>query len=379
MKKKYLVFSVNFSGVSENIFSELRDYDLELDIVFIPKIWRLYFLAIILSFDFNYNKWILKSERKYNMLQKSTWAFKLKSRWCAKYIKRNDVGRYSGIIQVSGTYDCTKYIHNDIPLYILTDYTMKLAEDKNDQNISPLLPPSKSELIKWYNLESKLYLRAKKILIPSKYIGHSLVEHYGVQLSSISVVGYGSNLHPKDTSVKRVLSKDGPHFLFVGKMFEQKGGSFICDAFSDVKKVYPNATLTIVGPRVDPCISTEGVKYLGRIYDKDRLSELYNSVDMFLIHSAYEAFGLVLLEAMAHGLPCIGSDIDAMPDILVDSNAGSVVPFGSSLALTDEILRYLSNQELFSKASESGIKAVKAYYNWNSVGKRFYKVLVDSD
>lgn len=73
MSKKYLVFSVDFSGVSNRLFNELSKSGIELDICEIPKIWSLYIFAIILGFDINYKKWIQKSERKYNQLHKSIW------------------------------------------------------------------------------------------------------------------------------------------------------------------------------------------------------------------------------------------------------------------------------------------------------------------
>lgn len=379
MTRKYIVFSVNFSGVSEKIFLELREKGIELEIFEIPKIWRIYIFAIISSFSLNYRKWILKAERKYNKLQKSTWAFKLKSKWCSKKIRHINVNDYAGLIQISGTFNCKKYSNCNLSLYILTDYTMKLAENKRHQIISPLLPPTEKESYQWHKLETELYLSAKRVTIPSKYIGHSLMEHYGVHPSSISVIGYGANLQPKTSIVKNHVSKNGPHLLFVGKMFEQKGGSVIVEAFSVVREKWPSATLTIVGPRVDPRINVDGVTYLGRIYDKEKLSTLYSKSDLFLIHSAYEAFGLVLLEAMAHGVPCIGSDIDAMPDILVDTNSGSVIPFGSPSLLANEIIRYLDSQELYSMSSKSGIEAINSYYNWSAVGNRFYKVITESD
>lgn len=372
MKNKYLVFRVDFSGVSNKLFSELSKKGLQIEEHNIPKIWRLYLFAIFTSFSLNYKKWIINAERKYNLLQKTGWAFKLKSKWCAKILDAVDEADYAGVIQVSGTFDAMAYSKAKLPFFILTDYTMEIAAQKQLQSIKPLLPPSELELLHWYKNETKLYQRADKIIVPSEYITNSIKTFYSVDPVKLVTVGYGSNLLPLSAVEKQIINGEDVKLLFVGKMFKQKGGEEILAAFDLLKSHYPKITLTIVGPRVNPCPSHDGVIYLGRIYDKEKLARLYLQASLFIIHSAYEAFGLVLLEAMAFGTPCIGSNIDAMPDILVKTGAGRVADLGDIHAIKNEILHLIENPLVYKKASIAGINAVNNYYNWEIVSDKFF-------
>lgn len=375
VNKKYIVFSVNFSGASEKLFSELKSLGVELEIHTIPKIWRIYFYSIISTFTFNYKKWIAKAETKYNLLQKTEWAFNRKSHWCGQILKRTDTSNYEGVIQISGTFDALAFSRTTLPLHILTDYTMRLAKEKKHQAISPLLPPSPNELDKWYIKETSLYNNATTIIVPSPYIKKSLSSYYSANEDKLISIGYGCNLQPQRNSNKKVFNKNKLQLLFVGKNFEAKGGQTILDAFKKVRTFNISAELIIVGPRTHPCSGEKGVKYLGRIYDKQKLSDIYRTSDLFIIHSFYEAFGLVLLEAMAFGIPCIGSDIDAMPDILLSTGAGKVVPLGDSEALARDIIEFSTNKDAFNLASTSGLNAINSYYNWKDVGKRFYSAI----
>lgn len=378
MKNNYIVFSVDFSGASEKLLLELKKNGAELTIFSIPRIWTIYFWSIISTVSFSKKKWITRAEKKYNQLHKTPYAFNKKSRWCSKKIKHLNLKDFQGIIQISGTFDSTLFLEEKTNLYILTDYTTQLALEKKDQEIKPLTPKEK-ELEKWLTQERNLYLKAKKIIVPSTYITKSLEKSYGVSLNNCAVIGYGSNLTTPDSPNGKIINPQSQlNLLFVGKQFEAKGGKIILDAFKEVKKKYPHARLRIVGPRINPAPNTSDVEYLGRVYDKTQLIKIYMSSDIFLIHSYYEAFGLVLLEAMSLGLPCIGAKVDAMPDIILGSKCGSVVRLGDYRSLANEIEEYAGNTLKYSAASACGLKAISGYYNWKDVGKRFFDAISKS-
>lgn len=374
MKNNYLVFSVDFSGVSERIFNEISAQNVELDIIPMPKMWSIYLWSFISTFCFSYKKWVQKAETKYNQLHKTPWAFDRKSRWCARVLKRRSSSRYQGIIQVSGTFDCLRYFKTDKPFYILTDYTMSLAQQKQDALVKPLLPLGEKALNAWLEREEKVYKAAKRIMVPSQYIKNALYNDYSVSKSCITVVGYGVNFDLKEPKAKSWQVKKKRTLLFVGKRFEQKGGDVILKALDILNKDDDFAELVIVGPRSNPCPNRDDVSYLGRIYDRQELLDVYQQADVFVIHSYYEAFGLVLLEAMINGLPCIASDIDAMPDILADGR-GFVVPLQDAKSLAQKIRSLVVDQDLYESISKKGVNAVVEYYNWPAVSRRFLAAL----
>ncbi|EJL6653323.1 glycosyltransferase family 4 protein [Vibrio cholerae] len=370
MKNKYLVFSVDFSGVSERIFNEISKKNVDLDIIPMPKIWSVYFWSIFTTFSFSYSRWIKNAEKKYNLLHKSSWAFDKKSQWCARVLRKKNIDNYTGIIQVSGGFNCLRYFETDKPFYVLTDYTMSLAMKKQNTAVKPLIPNGKNNLSKWIEREMQVYHSAKCIMVPSEYIKDELNDYYSIKSSSISVIGYGVNFNFASFSGRTLKTKSKYQVLFVGKRFEQKGGDVILKALDILNNNGLFVELVVVGPRVNPCPCRSDVKFLGRIYDRQALFDIYRKSDVFVIHSYYEAFGLVLLEAMANGIPCIASDIDAMPDILA-MERGFVVPLQDFTMLAQRVRQLLTDDDLYEKMSKNSVVAVQEYYNWPAVAERF--------
>ena len=90
-------------------------------------------------------------------------------------------------------------------------------------------------------------------------------------------------------------------------------------------------------------LGDERVKFLGRRSDIDRLLE---GADFFVLPSDIEGLPLSILEAMAHGLPIIASNIGGVPEILQDDINGLLVPAGDESALASAIHRIVSNAVL---------------------------------
>ena len=86
-----------------------------------------------------------------------------------------------------------------------------------------------------------------------------------------------------------------------------------------------------------------GVRFLGPV-GPERLRELYRESDVFVFPSFFEGFGLVLLEAMACGLPAIASDRSAGPDLL-DESCGRVVAPGDEEQLVESMRWFGANRD----------------------------------
>ena len=100
----------------------------------------------------------------------------------------------------------------------------------------------------------------------------------------------------------------------VGRFRLQKNHSFIIDIFKEVCKKEPNSTLLLVGDgpleeeikkKVDDLGLLDKVKFLGA---RDDVNDLMQAMDVFMLPSLYEGFGIVLIEAQASGLKCVISD-----------------------------------------------------------------------
>jgi glycosyltransferase involved in cell wall biosynthesis len=124
-------------------------------------------------------------------------------------------------------------------------------------------------------------------------------------------------------------------YLFVGRLIERKGIEVLLDAFRDVE----GGELWVAGDgplasRVEKAAADDArVRVLGRV-EAAQLDDLYSRVDVLVLPSHYDVWGLVVNEAQAYGLPVIATDqVGAAADNIDPGVNGFVVPAGSSPAL----------------------------------------------
>ncbi|EGR2467508.1 glycosyltransferase family 4 protein [Vibrio cholerae] len=371
MENKYLLSNVDFSVVSEQSFNEISKKNVDLDIIPMQIIWCFYFWLIFTTLYFSHGRWI-KNAEKNSLSHKSSWTFDNGIQWCDQVLNYKNIDSYIGITQVSACFNCLRNFEIETTFYVLSEYTMSHAMKNQNAVVKALALNGKNSLSKWIEREIQVYQSAKRIMVPSEYIKNELNNYYSIKSSSVSVIGYGANFNFVSFSGRTLETKSKYQILFVGKRFEQKGGDVILKSLDILNKNGLFGELVIVGPRVNPCLCRSDVKFLGRIYERQALFYIYQKSDVFVIHSCYEAeaFGLVFLEAMANGTPCIASDIDVMPDILA-MERGFVVPLQDFMMLAQNVRQLLAEDDLYEKMSKNGVVAVQEYYNWPAVVEGF--------
>ena len=109
--------------------------------------------------------------------------------------------------------------------------------------------------------------------------------------------------------------------LWVGQTAYRKGLDVAMAAVAEARADLPGLRLQVVG--VHPGKAADGVDWLG-IVPPDRMAEVYRDADLFIFPTRYESFGLVVIEAMAAGLPVIVSDVIGA-GIVTDGRNGAVV------------------------------------------------------
>ena len=150
-----------------------------------------------------------------------------------------------------------------------------------------------------------------------------------------------------------------PILLFVGRLVPYKGVDVLLEAMRDVPAV---ALLVGEGPQraalrrqADTLGVADRVRFLGEVSD-DELAALYRACDLFVLPSVtrQEAFGVVLLEAMACGKPVISTDlVTGAGWVNVDRETGFVVPPRDPAALHDAIVRLVADPDLRSSMGEA--------------------------
>jgi glycosyltransferase involved in cell wall biosynthesis len=154
---------------------------------------------------------------------------------------------------------------------------------------------------------------------------------------------------------------------YAGRLVAEKGIASLLDAIHRV----PEADLVVAGdgPLADLVRSDPQVRWLGNL-DRPAMTAFWRSIDALAVPSQTtrkwaEQFGRVVVEAMAHGVPVIGSSSGAIPEVIGD--AGLVIPEGDGAELAKAIERLRADDGLRERLVRRGYERVEGVYHYDVV------------
>ena len=177
-----------------------------------------------------------------------------------------------------------------------------------------------------------------------------------------------------------------PVVLFVGAVNWRKGVDLLLTAWQVIQKRFPEAILVLVGPistasgpygrpfaeYIDDYISShlspQNIRILGQQSDVQRF---YQMADVFVLPSRLEGLPNALLEAMACGLPCVGSDIPSIRNIISNNKNGLVFESENAEQLADAISFLLSNEQKARELGQRAREVVMTRYSLESVAEAY--------
>lgn len=175
--------------------------------------------------------------------------------------------------------------------------------------------------------------------------------------------------------------RDKNVILFVGRLAEKKGVTYLIEAMKNV-----DAKLVVVGSgpleeelkrQAAPLKSK--VVFLGA-KTHDELKKIYASADIFVAPSITarngdkEGLGLVLLEAMASGLPVVGSNSGGIPEIVKDNYNGYLVEEKDIQGLADKLNLLVHSEKQRKIMAENGLKTARER-DYKKIAEQYYKLL----
>ncbi|KIL48911.1 glycosyl transferase group 1 protein [Jeotgalibacillus alimentarius] len=110
------------------------------------------------------------------------------------------------------------------------------------------------------------------------------------------------------------------------------------------------------------------VLFLGK---QDNLEELYSISDLMLLLSEKESFGLVALEAMACGVPCIGTEAGGIPEVIRHHENGYIFPVGDTGSMGAAAVELLNNEELHSAFSREAVVTVQNDFHSSKIIRQY--------
>jgi glycosyltransferase involved in cell wall biosynthesis len=353
-EKSLLVLNQNVSGMNQFLFKYLKkNWQMQTHDIPYPKSFR--WEAALKTIHPSLHTWRQRHFTEHMRLMGSVRSFKIRSEYAQKVVARNQSGA-DIIFQISGSFN--GIARTDLPGALFLSFTTLLAynEWRPWANFK-----TGQEFQQWFELEKALYQKLELLLCTNDYVRQCLVRDYGVKPERTRVIGYGVNFDQMPRFEKNPASQK---ILFVGYDFERKGGLQVLQAFEKVRKAVPGAVLQIVGPAFLPVPVPAGVEFYGTVSDRQRIAEFFQQARFFVMPSVCEPFGLVLLEAMAYQNPCIGSNRNAMPEIIHDGVTGYTVAPDDSEALASRMITLLKNPDLCTMMGQAALQRVLANFTW---------------
>lgn len=239
--------------------------------------------------------------------------------------------------------------------------------------------------------QRRVYAGAAGVLAMSRWFADHLVDVSGLPADRVHVVHPGIGVPgPFGTSPSGTTPSGRPdrgradrdrvgrqrrRLLFVGRDFHRKGGEVVLAALEVLRReVDPAVTLTVAGPRTWPLAGPvpTGVRFLGPV-PVDRVGTLYADHDLFVLPSRFEAFGIVFVEALAAGLPCVGRRAFAMPEIITPGRNGDLIGASEghgaagraaeAVELASVVAQVLADDGIY-RSTAAGAAEVTRHFSW---------------
>ncbi|ADV92975.1 MULTISPECIES: N-acetyl-alpha-D-glucosaminyl L-malate synthase BshA [Bacillus] len=157
----------------------------------------------------------------------------------------------------------------------------------------------------------------------------------------------------------------------------------------DVIRVFRNiagktkAKLLLVGDGPEKSTACELIRKYGledqvlMLGNQDRVEELYSISDLKLLLSEKESFGLVLLEAMACGVPCIGTNIGGIPEVIKNNVSGFLVDVGDVGAATARAMSILEDEQLSNRFTKAAIEMLENEFSSKKIVSQYEQIYAD--
>ena len=169
----------------------------------------------------------------------------------------------------------------------------------------------------------------------------------------------------------------GTKLLFVGRLHPRKGFAVAVGAFETIAADRPDVRLVVAGSGAEasavdriPASLRDRITMLGAVRNED-LPPIHAACDLLLApNTGGESFGVILVEAMAAGLPVVASDIPGFDEVVTTGTDGLLVPPGDAPALAAAVELLLDDPGTRARLAEAGRRR-SARADWSVVTDRF--------
>lgn len=251
-----------------------------------------------------------------------------------------------------------------------------LSKEKIYDDLSKLFPEWKEQIAPkrkdFIYLECREMELADVIVVPSEFVKQTLVEN-GILSDKIKLNPFGTFIEEFRFTPNKEIVNGETSFLFLGSFSPRKGLPLLLEAWSEMN--IPMAKLIIAGYGKIP----DGIKLPNNVINKgiiakDERQDLFNSANVFLFPSYFEGLAQVQLEAMACGLPVVGTRNSGSSELVIDGVNGYTINAGNKSELKQAIQFFLDHPQKIEEMAVAARKKVEEF-SWDNYGNRWKELL----
>ncbi|MQA73124.1 MAG: glycosyltransferase [Solirubrobacterales bacterium] len=235
-----------------------------------------------------------------------------------------------------------------------------------------------------HGVERWIANRADRVIACSYYMREQIADIFGVEEGRVAVIPNGidpGDLQPQDEArLERLRAEfaapDERLVLLIGRLVYEKGFQLALEAMPRLLEAVPETRFVVAGSGTHEVelrrqaaelgLERHGT-FLGWIGD-DVLHSLYRIADVCVVPSIYEPFGLVALEAMASGCPCIVADTGGLREVVPHNEAGLRFRARDPESLGEMVERLLTDPELRARLVAEGSEHILRF-DWADVAR----------
>lgn len=168
---------------------------------------------------------------------------------------------------------------------------------------------------------------------------------------------------------------EDPMIITVSRLVPKNGVDLLLRAFKIVRSEINNVKLIVLGDGPENQYLKDLSRHL-RIKDSvlflghkphEALPSYYSASDLFVRTPYDEGFGIVFIEAMACGLPTIGTDVGGVSDIIINGQNGVLIKKNNFIQIANEIINVLQDKKFMDRLSMQGRKTAIKKFSWNTI------------
>ena len=236
-----------------------------------------------------------------------------------------------------------------------------------------------------HGVERWMANRADRVIACSYYMREQIADIFGVEEEKVAVIPNGIDpedlVTPDEAELRRLRAEfaapDERLVLLIGRLVYEKGFQIALEAMPELIQRLPGTRFLVAGSgthegelrsQAEALGLMEHGTFLGWIGD-DVLHSLYRIADVCVVPSIYEPFGLVALEAMASGCPCIVADTGGLREVVPNEDVGLRFRDRDPVSLGTAVERLLTDSELRGRLVAEASEHVLGF-DWSDVAER---------